>query len=617
MQFTGQELTVKRNFYTQINDVGLSMNCSVDNTTGVYHFGLSGNQGIVDFKLEGGRMFFRDQFIHSYAAFQTFGLTVQVGSGANVIKDGAALVYGQPMNTGSFDYFYFQRENAGMGATFDLNISGDTLPSYTITDKGYLFASGQAGVTGYFVNQGTFPIRIFDSSILATQNYTFGKLVGNISSSNTGNFVYSGDFNTLDLNQPILTTFNTNFGNLDVIFTIVDTRTFNRFVLLQEIIPSFNTSGVLNQDVNYLNYSGGFVTDNFNANLYFSLQYVSGSGAQADPSFLPTYPYSTLGYGNFVQSGLLTGQYRFPTGNNVISGEYIVNLSVFGWATGLATGFFSGNGTGLATGTNYTGAATSAFTGMLVVNIGAGSGTFVNTNLVAGTPIGPAYSLNYTGYSDATGFVNTDNLSLNDVIYIGSQNDPIVKGFQFTSNTTLAAYLSGAPIHQVNGVIDGGVVFLTSLQDGSAGNGTIVTSGDCNLGSLIASPFLTGGFNIGSTGALVISSGLYSSVIPMTITGSGSYAVLLTGSTTGAFYYTRTFTGAWDILTGTNPDTLVSLKIPGGFNGNTISGSGVFPPNSFVNLQVVYYDDDISSDAARLTISGADVLEPLIYTLSP
>jgi len=616
MQFTGQELTIKRNFYTQINDVGMSLECSVDNTTGVYHFGLSGLQGIVDFRLESGRMFFNNQFIHSYRAFQPFSLVAQIGSGANVIKDGAALVYGQPTNTGSFDYFYFQRDNAGMGAVFDLNISGDTTPSFSITDKGYLFSSGQRGVTGYFVNQGAFPIKVFNSNILATQNYTFGKLANTINVANTGIFAYSGDFNTIDFTQPILTTFNTNFGNLDILFTIVDTRTFDRFVLLQEIIPSFNTSGVLNQDVNYLNYSGGFVTDAFNTQLYFSLGYISGSGTQADSSFLPTYPYVTVGYGNFLESGRLTGQYRFPTGNGIVSGEYIVNLNVFSWATGAATGFFSGNGTGLATGINYTGAATSAFTGLFIANIQDGSGTFVNTSRLSGTPVGPAYSLGFTGYNDATGFINTDGLWLNDVIYIGSLTSPIVKGFQFTSNQTLAAYLSGAPIHQVNGIVNSGIVQLTSLIDGTAGNGLIVTSGDCNIGSLSASRFLTGGYNVGSTGVVVVQSGNYSAVIPLTITGSGSYAVPLSGSTTGAFYYARTFTGVWDILTGINSDALVSLKIPGGFNDNTISGSGVFPPNSFVNLQVVYYDDGIGSDSASLTISGAEVLEPLIYTLS-
>jgi len=165
--------------------------------------------------------------------------------------------------------------------------------------------------------------------------------------------------------------------------------------------------------------------------------------------------------------------------------------------------------------------------------------------------------------------------------------------------------------------VTGGIITLTSRLNGSAGNGTVVTSGDCNLGALISSSFLTGGFNIGSTGVTVSASGDYVGLVPITITGSGSYTVPLSGSTTGAFYYTRTFTGAWDILTGSNPNTLASLKVPGNFNGNTISGSGIFQPNTFVNLQVIYYDDDISSDSARLIISGAEVLEPLIYLLSP
>lgn len=617
MQFTGEQLTVKRNFYTQVNDVGFSMNCLVDNPTGLYRFGLSGQQGIAEFQMRSGRLYYENQFIHAYQTFEQFSIVGQIGSGSNIIKDGAALIYGQPRNTGSFNYFYFTREHAEMGATFDLNVSGDTVPTYSITDKGYLFTSGQSGVTGYFLNQGVFPIRVFDSDILATQNYTFGKLAGNIGEAGTGTFAYSGDFSSFDLSQPILTTFNTNFGDVDVLFTIVDTRTLNRFVLLQEIANAFNGSGILNQDVNYLNYSGGFVTDSFNTQLTFILKYVSGSGAQADTTFLDSAPYFGTGYGNFAESGRLTGQYRFPTGNGVVSGEYIINLNAFSWATGIASGFFSGVGTGLATGTNFTGAATSPFTGMFTARIYDGSGTFTNTSVLYGQPVGPVYTLDYTGYGNATGYINTETLWLNDAIYIGSMTDPIVKGFQFTSNTSLAAYLSGTSVHKVRGVVNGPNLNLYALPNGSLGNGITITSGDCNLGVLAASSFLTGGVNIGNTGELVLPSGSFAAVLPLTITGSGSYAVSLTGVGTGTFFYTRTFTGAWDILTGLNPNSLVSLKVPGGFNTDAISGLGIFPPNSFVNLQVNYYTDGLTNDISSLIISGSEVLEPLIYTLNP
>ncbi len=278
MDFTGSELTVKRNFYTQTGNFSFGMSCSVDNTTGTYHFGVSGAQGSVDFKLESGRIYYKDQFIHTYQSFRDFFIEAQFFNGkTNVIKDASPLAYGIDGRTGQFDYFYFSRANASLGASFGPSISGDTFPAYSVTNQGYLYNSGQTAVTGYFANQSIYPIRVFDSNILVTQPYEFGKLVGNIAPSTSGIFAYTGDFNTFDLTQPILTTFSANFGQAQVNFSIVDARGYDHFVLFQDVANfDFDTTGILNRDVFYTNYSGGIATDAFDAN--FQLSYVSGSG---------------------------------------------------------------------------------------------------------------------------------------------------------------------------------------------------------------------------------------------------------------------------------------------------------------------------------------------------
>lgn len=289
MLFTGTELVAKRNFFTQTGSYGFTATCTVDNTTSQYLFGLSGSAGVLEFRLESGHLYYGTQFLHSYRSYQEFVLEARFTSGAtDVIKDNIPLVYGGPKATGYFDYFYFKRANAGMKASFDVQVSGNNLPAYTIQQQGYLLASGQAAVTGWFINQSRFPINVFDSNISASQVYDFGKLDANLGALGSGSFAYSGNFDVLDLTQPILTTFNTNFNDATVLFTIVDARALGRFVYLTGPTNfSFNSTGVLNRDLTYLNYSGGFVVGNYPTSLSFSLGYISGSGVF--PSYTKTF----------------------------------------------------------------------------------------------------------------------------------------------------------------------------------------------------------------------------------------------------------------------------------------------------------------------------------------
>lgn len=279
MIFTGTELVVKRNFYTQTGNLGFAFTCSVDNTTGLYQFGVSGNQGAVNFTLQSGRMYYGSDFVHTYLSDEEFALEAQFTSGAvNLIKDGTALVYGKPKATGSYDYFYMSRASSDLGAEFSVLISGENVPEATVSDYGYLYETGQQAVTGYFVNGSEYPIRIFNSEIQASANYTFGKLAQVIPANGTGVFAFTGNFATMDYSQPILTTFNTNYGDVSVLFNIYDSATQSRFVYLTAPTDfTANVNNVIQREVTWLNYSGGFVANSFNTNLSFRLQYSSGS----------------------------------------------------------------------------------------------------------------------------------------------------------------------------------------------------------------------------------------------------------------------------------------------------------------------------------------------------
>lgn len=348
MQFTGSELTLKRAFYTQSGVYGFAADIVVDNTSGRYQFGLTGAGGSIDFTLNSGRLYYGSQYLSTYRSYEEFSIEGRFTSGsANLIKGGQPLAYNAPKATGYFDYFYFSRANPGMAASFDVRVSGDSTPTFSITQLGYLFASGQEGVTGYFANQSPFPLRVFDSSIQATQNYTFGKLAATIGAPGSGTFTYSGDWDALDLSQPILTTFNTSYQDTTILFTIVDSRTLNKFVYLTGPTDfTFNSTGILNRDVSYLNYSGGVVVGNYNTDLVFRLTYATGqetftgvwnlfTGINPDSlvSLYSVGTYSTgliSGAGTFAPNSQMTFQvvYSGVSGNAatlLISGQDVLN----------------------------------------------------------------------------------------------------------------------------------------------------------------------------------------------------------------------------------------------------------------------------------------------------
>lgn len=618
MQFTGSELMLKRSFYTQNDNFGFIANISVDNTTGRYEFGVSGESATFPVVLQSGRISVGNLFLHTYVPYEPFSVECQISTNSfNVLKDGSPMVFGAGQPTSDYSYLYFSRDSASLGATFDFYVSGQNTPNVTINDKGYLLSSSQTVVTGFLNNNGAYPVRVFSSNAQPLQDLDFGALANSdVPAGDKGAFTFTGGWETYNFSQPILVNLVTNYGDSTVSFKIVDARSYYHFVFLQNI-PSyaFNAQNVLSRTLSYSNFSGGLKTNSFPANLSFSLDYISGSGYYSTPDFIDGANYSTVCTGLFSQSGILLGQALIPTGNGNLSGVYIINVSRFGWATGAVTGTFSGMGTGLSSANGYTGVGYGNVTGTITGLIQDGSGTFFFNSLASGYGFN-AVSAGYSGYINATGFLSVSGLRNGDSFYVGVMSAPLIKGIQFFNETGLAAYLNNTPEHKVTATTSGNLVYLGSRHSGSLGNGTFIQPNICDYGSMLYSPFLTGGQDVGSTGIAVTPIGPFFAPYTTTLTGSGDYSVLATGFADGDFYYTKTFTGQWDILTGVSMSKLVSLKRAGNYTSTVISGETNLPPNSSVAFQIVHNSDSFSADTALLTISGADVLNPISQIIS-
>lgn len=617
MEFTGQELIKKRNFYTQNGNFGVVVDFSVGDPSGRYEFGLSGSN-LLSIILESGQIKYNDLFIQSYLPSNNYSVVIELtDSSINYTQNDTEIFYGLTKQTGNYDYFYFKRDNTGMAAEFDFYLSGKNLPNYSIDKVGYWLNTGQREVTGNFINQSGYEIGVFNSVSQGLQNLSYSFSSGGFSSGQANSFKYSGELSNFDFTQPITTIFNTNFGTLNINFQIIDTTTLSKFILLDEITDySFNTGNQINRELFYTNYSGGVATDAFNTELIFKLEYVDGSGTFAIDDFTDSARFTANAYGNFLQSGLVTGRVAIQTGNANITGVYTIDFNRFQWATGAVTGYFSGQGMGLASGINYTGLAYGGFTGFITGLIQDGSGTFIFNNVsTTGHLVNPAKSINYTGYSNATGFLSISGLSLGSSFYIGVESTPLVKGLQFNNETGLVFYLSGATEHKVSSYFSGGLIYLNSLFSGELGNGIFVRNFDCDTTDLTAySPFLTGGINFGATGNDVYGINQpFTGIISTIATGSGDYILPVTAIQVGTFTFTRTFTGAWDLYTGLSQASLSSVPE---INDSLISGRAILQPNSSVIFQINHQDSDFNTETAKFTISGADIINSTFNLIS-
>ena len=619
MEFTGQELSHTRSFFTQNDNFDVSVNCQVNNTTGMYSFGITGTSSF-KINLISGKIYKDDIFVHSYVPYEQFSIRMQLTSGNyNIYKNENPLILGQLKSQNDYNSFFFNRQYNMDDATFDVYISGSNTPNVFIQQTAYIFSTGQTSITGEIINYGPYDYKVFTSEAASLQNLTFNNITGNITSGQTGYFIFNGGLNNFDTTQPIILNIYTNYNYNYLNFYILNISSLDKTIIFKPMPPLvFNNLNQINSPLQYNNYSGGLATNSFNAEFSFMLDYVSGSGLFKGNNIILSGFYNIIGYGNIINYGYLTGLSTVMTGTSQLSGEYVISGSNFAWATGSITGYFSGIGTGIASGNGYTGISIGPFTGSIIDTIYPNSGTlFYNKAFVTGHGL-QSLSLDYQGYTQATGFVNISGLNYDDIIYIGVMDIPLIKGLQFNDTTGLCYYLSGNYQHEVSSIVgDDNILYLTSLLNGTLGNGIFINQNQCNVGSMVAyTPILTGGTDIGVTGLIVYPISEYNGTITKLFSGSGYYSNPISGNANGTFYFIRIFTGVWDLLTGISPSSLVSFKNQGFFNSTGFSGYFVGTPNSTVYFQIAHSDSDFNIDVANLIISGSEVINPINQILS-
>jgi len=234
---------------------------------------------------------------------------------------------------------------------------------------------------------------------------------------------------------------------------------------------------------------------------------------------------------------------------------------------------------------------------------------FTNS-LLTGTSVNPSFSIFYTGYVNSTGYLSLSGTEIGTTFYIGDESLPLVKGVQFNNETGLVYYLSGQSAHKVSSYFDGLLVKFASLYSGSLGNDIFIRNLDCNKSPLSDfSSNLTGGLNIGATGLSVYSINQpFSGFVNTVITGSGLYSQAVTGNQEGYFTFSRTFTVAWDLLTGFSQDALFAVAET---NSERISGHAILGPNSSVIFQINHYDSDFNIETVKFTVSGNEIFNPI------
>ena len=85
MNFTGNNLSAFRDFYTQNDNFEVNIDFSVDNTSSKYEFGVTGTSKL-GFLLESGRMTYNNIFLHNYLPNRQYNVKMEVSrSGLNVL----------------------------------------------------------------------------------------------------------------------------------------------------------------------------------------------------------------------------------------------------------------------------------------------------------------------------------------------------------------------------------------------------------------------------------------------------------------------------------------------------------------------------------------------------
>ena len=444
------------NFLNQTGTFDYNLNLQVNNNTGYFEFGLSGNKTL-KFKSQYGKIKdSNDNIIIGYIPNQEFTIKGNIVSGKESLTINDTLIYSNISNTGyNFNSFYLNPIGCSLDYNFsltgqdtdfssrvttpkikDFNIKVDALDNPFVTKT----------LTGILVNQNPqLEIKIF-SGIATTKTDAFSLDGFPISFYQTGSYLINTSTGIdANVNDSFEALFYTNFGNIAKTITITGEVVPLFFLFLNvfpEIsgFPNIKTGSDLifvNNPKNY-NVSYGYISG---ANVQAKLTYVSGLTGDVT-GFLPATGvfYGTLsgfltgsGYvSNYVATGI-----TFSGGNDFLNTtQFVTDSGFYAQQFKVATGYSQGNyvitGYGLGSGYVYESIFATGKVRVLVTgNVPYVGGAAIAVNPYPFTGSGMAYDQNNSGFI-ATGIVDGYFPNFAQLLYTGELTGIILNSGQYS-----------------------------------------------------------------------------------------------------------------------------------------------------------------------------------------
>lgn len=606
---------IKRSFYCQTGQFQFGVDIILSGSnSGVLNFGLSGS-GVknINFLLSGGKIIDNNgKFLSTYSTNNQLTISGNINPGSyDILVDKEPILYNNSRQTGIYNYFYISPKN--ISCSYNLFINGQ-VPNLSVSNINCF--TGNRIATGYIINTGNLPVRIFSGQFTNISS----SLPFSLSGLFTGDLFSSGKFYILP-----------SGGNSAGFYTGNIQLTTNAGILKYPI--QINITGSPLTIASFININGlnnigsntsQFYTTNIISNIStglpvkISLSYSSGTG-----NFFGFIPVITgrknIAISGFIfNSGLIT---QFLTGIGTGQGGFLNNVAT-GFSSGIITGFpqfatgfnlvwsvpvfFSGYGTGKLFSGIGTGLASIPVTG----SITGLSGTYVyNGNVNA--KLNNLFSLGPTGFKHGTGAIFYNSPLTFDKLYVNDPNTAIVNNFTYVGLTGLNNYLNNnTGIHLVTSITDNiNQITLSGLYGGSTNVSLYVDSS--NMGTMsVSNSSLIGGLDLG-IGQKLVPVGRSSGYINTILTGSGFYTQHTTGYLYGSgklLNYIKTFTGSWDLSTGSSTFNQLDYLSRSFFNTNKSVYQNNFPVNyrnSTAYMKINYNNIyDSIPDVALLTVSG-------------
>jgi len=481
------------NFLNQKGNFDYDINLTVNNSTGYFEFGLSGNKNLT-FKGQYGKLKDKNNnIIIGYVPNQELNIKGSIYSGKESLTIDDNLIYLNIRNNQyNFNSFYlnpigcsldYNFSLTGQDTDFSSSVPTPKIKDYNIKVDGLDNPFVTKTLTGILVNQNPdLEIKIF-SGIATTKTDAFSLDGFPISFYRTGSYLINTSTGIdANVNDSFEALFYTNFGNIAKTITItgeVIPLFFLFFNVFPEIsgFPNIKTGSDLifvNNPKNY-NVSYGYISG---ANVQAKLTYVSGLTGDVT-GFLPATGvfYGTLsGYltgSGYISSYVATG-ITFSGGNDFLnSTQFVTDSGFYAQQFKVATGYSQGNyvitGYGLGSGYVYESIFATGKVRVLVTgNVPYVGGASIAVNPYPFTGSGMAYNQNNSGFI-ATGIVDGYYPNLAVLVYTGELTGIILNSGQYSGKDfTIDPAKDSAPVFSAPYILE-----ATGYESGIGATGKI------------------------------------------------------------------------------------------------------------------------------------------------